>query len=182
VARFRPSSDNGRGPLSRNNRSESKLSSRSSGPAACALEERSPRHSSALGGGRTAPPLPKGRGARRNRRAPGASAGGKFDGDGCLHPDPAGFPPVGGDRQIADLFRRQSTVRPIRFGKIFLAYLRYLRYLWANCDGWATLRCLLCGFLGALGVLVVRPQLSKSPAAVMASLSGWRWVRMASIT
>jgi len=32
------------------------------------------------------------------------------------------------------LFRRQSTIRPVRFGKIFHSYLRYLRYLWANCD------------------------------------------------
>ena len=40
-------------------------------------------------------------GGRRNRRAPGASAGGKSDGDGCSHPEPADFLPVAGDRTIA---------------------------------------------------------------------------------
>ena len=38
-------------------------------------------------------------------------------------------------------------------------HLRYLRDLWANCDGWATLRCLRvfvssCLRCGRLGVLV----------------------------
>ena len=39
---------------------------------------------------------------RRNRRAPGASAGGKHGDDGRLRPELTGFSPAGGDRQIAD--------------------------------------------------------------------------------
>ena len=84
-------------------RSERKRSSRWPGPAACTLEERRPRHSSAPVGEWTAPPLPKRKGARRNRRALCASAGGKHGGDGRLRPESTSFLPVVGDHQIADV-------------------------------------------------------------------------------
>jgi len=45
---------------------------------------------------------------RRNRRAPGASAGGKHGNDGRLRPELTCFSPVGGDPQIAG----SSAVNP----------------------------------------------------------------------
>jgi hypothetical protein len=47
---------------------------------------------------------------RRNRRAPGASSGGKTGDDGSSRPEATCFSPVGGDRQIADC----SAVNPRR--------------------------------------------------------------------
>jgi hypothetical protein len=141
----------------RGSESECEQSSPFPRPPACTRGERRPLHPSAPVAGWTTPSLNKRRGARRNRRAPGASSGGKNGDDGRLRPEATCFPPVGGDRQIADLSRHQSTARPFRFGKIFPSYLLHLRYLRADCDGWAAfvpscLRCLalcslcLCGF------------------------------------
>ena len=57
-----------------------------------ALSKRRPRHfSSPFNGWK-----------RRNRRASGASAGGKRDDDGRSRPESTGFLPAGGDRMIAD--------------------------------------------------------------------------------
>ena len=84
------------------NRFGRKRPSRCHGPAAFALEERRPRHSSAPGGGWRTPPLPSRRGARRNRRAPGASSGGQPGCDERSRSEQSGFPPVVGDRLIAD--------------------------------------------------------------------------------
>ena len=50
--------------------------------------------------------------SRRNRRAPGASAGGKTGSDERLRSEQSGFSAAVGDRQIARLFRRQSTALP----------------------------------------------------------------------
>ena len=50
-----------------------------------------------------APPLPKKRKNRRNRRAPGTSAGGKHGCDERSRSDQTGSSPVGGDRKIADV-------------------------------------------------------------------------------
>ena len=47
-------------------------------------------------------PAPNRRRARRNRRAPGAPAGGRPVCDERSRSEQTGFPPVGGDRQIAD--------------------------------------------------------------------------------
>ena len=47
-------------------------------------------------------PPPNRRRARRNRRAPGAPAGGRPVCDERSRSEQPGFPPVGGDRQIAD--------------------------------------------------------------------------------
>ena len=101
VARSRPSSDDGRGPLGR-----------VIGPSA-SIRRDDPAQQSALSKsadlatpplhfmvGRTiSPPLME---VRRNRPAPGASAGGKHGDDGRLRPELTCFPPAGGDRQIAD--------------------------------------------------------------------------------
>ena len=84
------------------NDSECKHSSPFPCPLACALEEPRPRHSS-LFSGWTVPPFPKRRGERRNRRAPGASAGGKQGDDGRSRPELTGFPPAVGDLMIADI-------------------------------------------------------------------------------
>ncbi len=49
------------------------------------------------------PPFPNRREVRRNRRAPGASVGGKHGCDERSRSEPTGFPPVVGDRKIADV-------------------------------------------------------------------------------
>ena len=80
--------------------SDRKRSSTLPCPPACALESAglaTPPLHFMIGG--NAPLFPME--VRRNRRAPGASAGGKHGGDGCLHPELTCFPPVVGDRQIA---------------------------------------------------------------------------------
>jgi hypothetical protein len=65
--------------------------------------------------------LPNKREARRNRRAPGVSAGGNTGCDGRLRPELTGFPPAGGDRRIAGcsavncLHRRITSVRTSAF-------------------------------------------------------------------
>jgi hypothetical protein len=81
--------------------------------------------------------LPNRRRARRNRRAPGASVGGKHGCDERLRSEQTCFSPAVGDRQIADC----SAVNPryrlsISVGSS-LHYLRHLRDLRAK---WATLR------------------------------------------
>ena len=68
-------------------------------------------------------------------RARGASAGGKHGSEGRLRSEQTGFPPVGGDRQIADV----SAVNPLYCGikETICVYLRDLR---AKCArGWAAL-------------------------------------------
>ena len=98
VARSRPPSNDGRGPLGRTIASDASVSSRCHDPAARALEERRPRHSSApvCGTGRPPPSLHERRGARRNRRAPGASAGGRSSlTTNARVRSSTGFPPVG---------------------------------------------------------------------------------------
>ena len=75
------------------NRFGRKRPARCHGPEACPLEERRPRHSSSPVTRWMAPPLPSKRMGRRNRRAPGASAGGKYGGDGRLRPEWTCFPP-----------------------------------------------------------------------------------------
>jgi len=77
-------------------------------PAACALGAqaspllRRPRHFSPLfNGWEGHTSFPNRRKARRNRRAPGASAGGKPGCDERLRSEQTGFSPAVGDRQIA---------------------------------------------------------------------------------
>ena len=70
-------------------------------PPAYALEERRPHHSSSSVDEWRALPLPNMSEGRRNRRAPGTSAGGKHGCDERSRSEQTGFPPVGGDRQIA---------------------------------------------------------------------------------
>ncbi len=84
------------------NDSECKHSSPFPRPPACTRGERRPRHSSFPVGGWTAAPFQKRRGARWNRRAPGASSGGTFGRDKRSRLEWTNVPPVGGDRQIAD--------------------------------------------------------------------------------
>jgi hypothetical protein len=86
----------------RGSESECEQSSPFPRPPACTRGERRPLHPSVPVAGWTTPSLNKRRGARRNRRAPGASSGGKNGDDGRLRPEATCFPPVGGDRQIAD--------------------------------------------------------------------------------
>jgi len=110
------------------NDSECKYSSQFPRPPACALEERRPRYFSlpfnSWGG---TFPSQIGIEARRNRRAPGTSSGELHGNDGRLRPEMPCCPPVGGDRQIADLFRRQSRHCCIR--RTICVYLRDLRFL-----------------------------------------------------
>ena len=67
-----------------------------------ALGERRPRHfSPPFNGWEGHASFPDRREARRNRRAPGASAGGKYGCDERLRSEQSGFLPAGGDHQIA---------------------------------------------------------------------------------
>ena len=85
------------GPGSRSGRTRP---SRMPGPAACAQgAQASPLL--ILCAVSTTPPSKQGRG-RRNRRAPGASAGGKAGCDERLRSEQTAFSPAGGDLQIAD--------------------------------------------------------------------------------
>jgi len=71
----------------------------------------------------------------RNRRAPGASSGGKYGDDGRLRPELTCFPPVVGDREIADV---SANARHYRIRESICVYLRDLRFLrcvvgWSLC-------------------------------------------------
>jgi hypothetical protein len=169
VARFRPPDEgfyrsmscgeapwpsDGHGATGPGNRHESSLSRRFSGPVACALEERRPRHfSSSLNSLEGhAPPSQYEREERQNRRAMGTSAGEKAGGDGCSHPESSVFSPAAGDLQIAC---RSAFNKRKRFSNLASASLRLcafaslrslsggrvdLRDLWANLGGWVALR------------------------------------------
>ena len=145
-------------------RSERKRSSRWPGPAACALGERRPRHSSAPSNdwvGHTS--SPNRRMARRNRRAVGAASGRQRGDDGRLRPELTCCLPVVGDRRIADCSavnlrnRRHSCpcddLRLSALSAVFLCWwplcLRVLVFATsatALCPGSVSL-C-LCGFPG----------------------------------
>jgi len=90
------------GTTAPDNRFGRKRPARCHGAAACTRGERRPRHSSSSGYKWRARDLPNKRGARRNRRAPGASSGGTLGCDERSRLEQTGFPPVVGDRQIAD--------------------------------------------------------------------------------
>jgi hypothetical protein len=128
------------------NRFGRKRPARCHDPAAYALEERRPRHSSAPVGEWTASPLPKRRGARRNRRAPGVSPGRKHGCGERSRSEQTRFSPAGGDRQIAGCSavnrRHRRHPSPLRLsvsicvicGQSWMAGwicadLRYLRFL-----------------------------------------------------
>jgi len=101
VARFRPSND-GRGPLGRTIASDASVrrdvaTQRPALSKSAGLATPQPL----LADGRRRPSN-KRRGARRNRRAPGALAGGKLGCDERSRSEQTSFPPVGGDRRIAD--------------------------------------------------------------------------------
>ena len=94
-------------------------------PSGLRSAERRPRHFSPLfNGWEGHASFPDRREARRNRRAPGASAGGKPGCDEHLRSEQSGFLPAVGDRQIADCsagnprhFRITSattSLRPLR--------------------------------------------------------------------
>jgi hypothetical protein len=140
-------------------RSERMRSSRRPDPAVCALDERSlatPRPLSADG---RCLPIKKRRGARRNRRAPGASSGGQNDNDGRLRPKMPCCPPG------AAIVRSPTVPPPISAPQHQENYLRDLRltamssclcvFVFATCS--APLRFFplcsfsvslcLCGFL-----------------------------------
>ncbi len=72
-------------------------------PPAYALEERRPHHSSSSVDEWRALPLPNMSEGRRNRRAPGTSAGGKHGCDERSRSEQTGSSPVGGDQKIADV-------------------------------------------------------------------------------
>jgi hypothetical protein len=117
------------------NRYKSELSSRFPGPAACALEERSLATAPSSNWKKCAS-LQNKREGRRNRSAPGASAGGKQGDDRRLRPELTCFPPVVGDRKIAGV--SAANPRHCRHS-CPCDDLRYLRYLRADCDGWVAL-------------------------------------------
>ena len=138
-------------------RSERERSSPWPDTAACALEERRPRHSSSPQVYRRCALSQNRRGARRNRRAPGASSGGKHGCDERSRSEQTCFSPVVGDRKIADVFAGNPGHCTIR--ESICVNLRDLRAYW---DGWVVLRCLrvfvsscLRRGLGGLGVSVV---------------------------
>jgi len=138
-------------------RSERKRSSRCSGPAACALGERRPRHFSPLFNsweGHTS--FPDRRETRRNRRVPGASAGGKHGCDERLRSEQSGFLPAGGDRQIADWFavnlrHCRITSATISLRLCVFAPSRFIR----SVDGSAPLRLCASTFLSSVFLLCV---------------------------
>ena len=128
-------------------------------PAACTLEERRPRHPSSLLDVWMVSPVPNRRGARRNRRAPGASAGGKHCCDERLRSEQTCFSPVGGDRLIADC----SAINRGYDLSVSARFPLRICVIWVICGqiamgGWlcdSSVSLCLCGFIGALGVLVV---------------------------
>jgi len=111
-------------------RSERERSSRWPATTACTLGERRPRHSSAVTRW-MAPPLTIRREGRRNRRAAGASAGGKLGADGRSRPEATRFPPVGGDRDRRR-FCRQSRHRRLTRGTISLRPSRLCGSTWTG--------------------------------------------------
>jgi len=76
--------------------------------------------------------FPDRREARRNRRAPGASAGRKPACDERSRSEQSGFLPVVGDRQIAGC--SAVNLRHCRHSCLAIICV-YLCDLWANCDG-----------------------------------------------
>ena len=70
---------------------------------------------------------------RRNRRASGASSGGKHGGDGRLRPELTCFPPVVGDREVAGV---SANAQHCRIRESICVHLRDLRFL--RCvSGWS---------------------------------------------
>ena len=96
---------------------------------------------------------------RRDRRAAGASAGGKSDRDGCLHPERSGFSPGAGDHRIAGVAAvpLQATLpkqvpllcvlRVFVVATVF-ASVSSVSLWFARCDGSAFI-CVICGFSGS---------------------------------
>ena len=95
-------------------------------------------------------PLPNRKGARRNRRAPGASSGGTFGRDKRSRLGQTSVSPVGGDRQIADC----SAVNPrhCSLKETICVNLRDLRALRWTSD-FAMASC-LCVFVFAMSCSV----------------------------
>jgi len=101
-------------------------------------EDRRPRHfSPPLDGWEGRASFPDRREARRNRRAPGVSAGGKPGYDERLRSEQSGSLPAVGDRQIAGC----SAVNP-----------RHCRITSARTSAFI---CVICGFLARVGGLRV---------------------------
>jgi len=114
-----------------------------------------------------APLLPLKKKSRRNRRAPGALAGGKHGCDERSRSEQTGFSPVGGDRQIADV----SAVNP-RHCRIKDVICVYLCDLWASWPG-VRPSCLRVFVFAIFSVFL-------SVSSVVQHVSGWarrrRWV------
>jgi len=130
-------------------RHESSFSARMPDTAACALEERRPRHPSSPFNSREGT-------TRQNRRTPGTSAGEKTDNDGFLHSESSVFSPATGDLHIAcrsaESPRFHDTITATApwclggcdvGGWVDLRYLRDLRANWAGGGSVSSL-CPLC--------------------------------------
>jgi len=116
--------------------SERERSSRWPAPADCALEKRSPRHSSSPLIVWMVSSVPNRREARRNRRAPGSSAGGEHGCDERSRSEKTCFSPVGGDRQVVDCSAVNYGYDLSISARSSLPIRVYLRDLRANRDGW----------------------------------------------
>jgi hypothetical protein len=147
VARFRPSDggvfrltssgetpwpSDGHGTTGSGNRLESELSCRFPDPVVCALEERRSRLLFSPFNGWEGHAPHNNTKERQNRRAKGTSAGEKTGGDGCSHPELAGFSPATGDHQ-------SPVVLPPISGTAFQAQRPPLRVFVSLClrRGWA---------------------------------------------
>ena len=120
--------------------------------------ERRPRHSSCHVVGKKVSIK-----VRRNRRAAGASAGGKRGCDERSRSEQTRFLPAVGDRQIADLFRRRSSALP---QNVASDSLRSLRLCGEKPDRWV---------VSASPRSQLRRTASKKPSAAICVICGFSW-------
>jgi len=132
------------------NRFGRKRPARCHGPAACAQGERRPRHSSSPVPGWRALHFHTGEERGETDAAPGASAGGKHGCDERSRSEQTGFPPVGGDRQIADCSAVTPRQRPSMNLSAFI--------------------CVICGFSVAMCEWLCDAFMFTMPASVCLSL------------
>ena len=125
------------------NRFRRKRPARCHGPAARALEERRPRHSFVSISNTVVPVTPQWEKARRNRRAPGASSGGKRGCDERSREEQTGCPP-------GAAIVRSPTVPPSISGTAASCQRQPLRVFVSSC-----LRCLTLCFSLCLCASVV---------------------------
>ncbi len=122
---------------------------------------------------------------RRNRRAASASAGGKSDRDGCLHPERSGFSPGAGDLRIAGVAAAplQATsptqVSLLCVLRVFvvatvLASVSSVPLWFARCDGAASI-CTDLRFLRVDGPLLTDHLIYALFIPILESPGGTRW-------